>query len=343
MTGCGRQRDTAASGQTRHVPVLLSEMLAALLPKDGETYLDATFGAGGYSKAILKSAKCQILAIDRDPDVLGAGQQVLDTFPSQLTLFQGRFSQMEHIANSAKLADFDGIVLDIGVSSMQLDQPERGFSFMRDGPLDMRMGKDGESAADILMRLEEKDLADIFFKLGEERRSRAIAKAIVAQRKQHPLTRTSELAGLVEAILGRRPDDTKHPATRVFQALRLFVNRELTELVEGLHAAEKLLKPGGRLVVVTFHSLEDRIVKRFLTLKSGKAANPSRHMPADLSTQDNTADQACFQLINRRAVKAGDQEVSNNPRARSAQLRAAVRTTAQAYAVNKRNLGVPDV
>lgn len=343
MTECGGERVSTTEGQIRHVPVLLSEVLEALAPQKGERYIDATFGAGGYSQAILETADCQLLSLDRDADAILEGENLAAQFSPRLTLFQGRFGKMAEIAKSAGFEAVDGAVFDLGVSSMQLDRPERGFSFMRDGPLDMRMGKDGETAADIIARLSEQDLADIFYRLGEERRSRAIAKAIVTQRETQAFTRTSDLADLVERVLGRRPDDPKHPATRVFQALRLFVNRELEELVAGLHEAEQVLKPGGRLVVVTFHSLEDRIVKRFLTLKSGREAKPSRHIPANFIGEKAQENAPCFRLINRRAVKPKDCEVLNNPRARSAKLRAAERTQAECYELESGVLGLPKI
>ncbi|MEM7619954.1 MAG: 16S rRNA (cytosine(1402)-N(4))-methyltransferase RsmH [Pseudomonadota bacterium] len=343
MTRGGGKRVSATTGQERHVPVLLPQVLDALNPQSNETYIDATFGAGGYSKAILEAAPCSLLSVDRDCDSIVEGQHLVDSFSPRLMLFQGRFSKIEEIAKAAGLEAVDGIVFDLGVSSMQLDRSERGFSFMREGPLDMRMGKDGETAAEVLARLSEKELADIFFKLGEERRSRAIAKAIVVQRETAPLVSTFDLANLVERVLGRRPDEAKHPATRVFQALRLFINRELDELVDGLQAAERLLKVGGRLVVVTFHSLEDRIVKRFLTEKSGNKANPSRHIPMDNLSKKSGENRSCFQLVNRRAVKPNDREIKNNPRARSAHLRWGVRTQAPAYKLDHQSLGLPEI
>lgn len=339
MTDHGVERDITINGPVRHVPVLLAEVLKAIEPKEGGIYVDGTFGAGGYSTAILEAAPCRLIGIDRDPDAIAGAQPLLEKFKDRLELFQGRFSQMEEIITSSGHDKVDGVVLDLGVSSMQLDEGERGFSFMRDGPLDMRMGKDGETAAEIIARLEEKELADIFYRLGEERRSRAIAKAIVKHRQDNEITRTSELAHLVEKVLGRSPKEQKHPATRVFQALRLFINQELQELVDALHAAENILKPGGRLVIVTFHSLEDRIVKRFITQKTGRAARPSRHFPGEIPQED----EPCFQIINRKAVKPKDEEILNNPRARSAQLRAAIRTETPGALLEPKLLGLPQI
>ena len=339
MTGRGGQRDYTTSGSGRHVPVLLAQVLKALAVNDDETYLDGTFGAGGYTRAILETAECKVLAVDRDITAISGGQALVSQFSGRLSLLQGRFSSMKEIAQSDGISGLDGIVLDLGVSSMQLDHAERGFSFMRDGPLDMRMGQDGETAGDILARLSEKDLSNIFWKLGEERRSRAIAKVIVAEREKEPLIRTAQLAKIVERVLGRRPDDAKHPATRVFQALRLFINRELEELVDGLHAAEQVLKPGGRLVVVTFHSLEDRIVKRFFHLKGARKPRPSRHFPGHIDEEK----EPCFELINHKAVKPKESEVLANPRARSAQLRAGIRTKAPAFRLDAKALGLPQI
>ncbi len=339
MTDHGVNTNSTIAGPQRHVPVLLNEVLTSLKPQKDEVYVDGTFGAGGYSRAILEAATCNVIGIDRDPDAILGAEPLLKDFPDRLTLLQGRFGAMQEIVNSAGTELVDGVVLDLGVSSMQLDEGERGFSFMRNGPLDMRMGKDGETAAEVIDRLEAEELADIFWKLGEERRSRAIARAIVKQRESEPIETTRDLAALVEGVLGKRPGDQKHPATRVFQALRLFINCELQELVDGLHAAEKLLKPGGRLVVVTFHSLEDRIVKRFFAEKTGKVARPSRHLPGEI--HQNII--PCFQNINRKAVKPTEGEIHNNVRARSAQLRAGIRLDAPSSLVDARKLGLPDV
>ena len=308
-----------------HIPVLLGPVMDALCPAHGEVFVDGTFGAGGYTKALLDTAPCKVIAIDRDPNAIAAGAWLVESFADRLTLVQGRFSQMEQIVADAGLTHVDGIVLDVGVSSMQLDQGERGFSFMRDGPLDMRMDQNGTSAADVVNDFEERDLRHIISVLGEEKRAFAIAKAITKRREQEPFTRTLDLAALIEATLGRPPKfkgPSIHPATRAFQALRIYVNAELRELAEALAAAERLLAPGGRLAIVTFHSLEDRIVKRFLHQRSGRAARPSRHAPqvAELAPS--------FEELARGGVVADEAEVSSNPRARSARLRAGMRTEA---------------
>jgi 16S rRNA (cytosine1402-N4)-methyltransferase len=278
MAGHGTNGVTGAvGGPARHIPVLLAEVLDALSPRDGATYIDGTFGNGGYTGAILDAADCVVLAIDRDPDAIAAGQSLQEKYRKRLKLVEGPFSDMEALAAANAIADCDGIALDLGVSSMQLDDAERGFSFQADGPLDMRMSRSGPSAADIVNDLPEADLARVISVLGEERRARSIAKAIVRERENQPIERTGTLADIVTRVLGRRADEKKHPATRTFQALRLFVNGELNQLINGLMAAERLLNAGGRLAVVTFHSLEDRIVKRFFASRSGQTARPSRH------------------------------------------------------------------
>ena len=316
---------TARRGTQRHIPVLLPEILGALAPGPGETFIDATFGAGGYTAALLRAgARTQVLAIDRDPTAIAAGQNLLRDSAGCLTLVAGTFGELDRIANDAGLAPVDGVVLDIGVSSMQLDNPERGFSFQSDGPLDMRMGREGPSAADIVNTEDDSNLADIFFHLGEERRSRAVARAIIARRNDKPFTRTSELADLAERVLGRQKITGRHSATRIFQALRIYVNDELGELVQGLAATERVLKPGGRLAVVTFHSLEDGIVKRFLRKRAEAERQGSRHLPPGESPKFAPS----FQIINPRPVTAGEEELEANPRARSAKLRAAIRTDA---------------
>lgn len=327
----------AVGGPARHIPVLLSEVIEALSPRDGATYIDATFGAGGYTRAILEAADCILLAIDRDPDAIAAGDALTTQFSARLTLAQGAFSDMEALARAHGVEAADGITLDLGVSSMQLDKATRGFSFQHDGPLDMRMSRSGPSAADVVNSLAERDLAQVISVLGEEHRARAIAKAIVMARQKHPIENTNALAEIVARVLGRRPDDKKHPATRTFLALRLFVNGELDELVRGLLAAERLLKEGGRLVVVTFHSLEDRIVKRFFASRSGQTARPSRHAPPAPEPEAAPS----FRLLNRRALVPGAQEIARNPRARSARLRAGERTGAQALPADPAGLGLP--
>lgn len=317
----------ATSGPPRHIPVLLPEVISALAPADGQRFIDATFGAGGYTRAILDAADARVWALDRDPEAIAAGAELVTCYTPRLELTQMPFGDLLDVADG-RAGTFDGMVLDIGVSSMQLDDAARGFSFRFDGPLDMRMSKgvDGApSAADILNTFDERRIADILFRLGDERRSRHIAGAIVRRRTERPFTRTLELADLVAGVLGRRHDDDRHPATLTFQALRLYVNDELGELVRALAAAERLLAPGGRLVVVTFHSLEDRIVKRYFVERSGRTPRASRHLPvADARPASS------FQMLNLKPVLPGDSEIAANPRARSAKLRAAVRTTAAA-------------
>ena len=336
MAGRGRN-SPAAGGPARHIPVMLSEVLAALDPKDGEIVVDGTFGAGGYSEAILQHADCKIIAIDRDPEAFRLSGALAEEYPGRLMAVLGRFSEMDRIAASEGFGSVDGVTLDLGVSSMQLDQHARGFSFTQDGPLDMRMGADGHSASDIVNTLPESELAEIIFKLGEERRSRAIAKAIVARRTDQPIATTGELAELVAGVLGRKHDDKKHPATRTFQALRLYLNEELDELAQGLAAAERLLRVRGRLAVVTFHSLEDRIAKRFLASRSAPPPRGSRHLPE--AKGEILA--PSFRLLNRRPIEPNQAEIRRNPRARSARLRAAERTEAPAHPLDLAALGVP--
>ncbi|HEX4302988.1 MAG TPA: 16S rRNA (cytosine(1402)-N(4))-methyltransferase RsmH [Rhizomicrobium sp.] len=299
-----------------HVPVMLAEVLASLQPRDGEHYVDGTFGGGGYTRAILEAADCRVLGIDRDPDAIARGEALVKHFAGRLTLVHGEFSHLESYLAGART---DGIVLDLGVSSFQFDEPHRGFSFREDGPLDMRMSRDGESAADFVNNADEKTLADVIFRLGEERNSRRIARAIVAAR---PVTGTAQLAAIVKEAQG--PAAARfpiHPATRTFQALRIHVNDELGELERGLVAASNALAANGRLVVVSFHSLEDRMVKRFLSARSTSAPNASRHAPVTSRAQD-----AAFRLLASQAPS--DSEVHANPRARSARLRAAQRLAA---------------
>lgn len=337
MAGRGKgEAPVAAGGLTGHIPVLLPSVLKALNPQDGEIYCDCTFGAGGYTRAILEAANCRLLAIDRDPNAARLAEDLAGLFPQKLIFAAAPFGELASLAARNGFVPADGIVFDLGVSSMQLDEAERGFSFMRDGPLDMRMSGEGPSAADIVNQCEADELAEILFLLGEERRSRAIARAIVKRREEQPFTRTLELAELIGSVLGRRHDDAKHPATRSFQALRLFVNDELGELVSGLAAAERILKPGGRLIVVTFHSLEDRIVKNFLGERSGGRGRPSRHMP-DLAEPRPPS----FSLPRRKPVEPEDAEVKLNPRARSSKLRLGVRTDASAWPVDAAALGLP--
>ncbi len=333
--------DSGSSAASRHIPVLLGEIVHHLAPAAAEAFIDGTFGAGGYSRALLAAAPdVRVLAIERDPDARDAGAALVSEAAGRLTLVDGRFGDLETIASAHNFAPADGVVLDIGVSSMQIDEAERGFSFMADGPLDMRMERSGPSAADIVNGSEEADLANIIFGFGEERQSRRVARAIVRARTNRPIATTAELAAVVEKALGRRHDDDRHPATRTFQALRIAVNDELGELMRGLVAAEAVLRPGGRLVVVTFHSLEDRIVKRFLTRRSGRTGTGSRHGPPVIGA----AQHASFQLVNQRPVTPTEGELASNPRARSAKLRAAVRTEHPAWAPEMpSDLGVPTI
>lgn len=323
MTGLGASSGGVDGGPARHVPVLPVEILEALKAREGGLFLDGTFGAGGYTRAILAAnPENRVLALDRDPTAIAGGQALVAASGGRLTLVETEFSQMEAAAEETGLSGFDGIVLDIGVSSMQLDEAIRGFSFRNDGPLDMRMATSGESAADIVNKASESRLADIFYHYGEERLARVIARAIVTDRKAMPFRTTRQLSDLIGRIIRSRPGDI-HPATRAFQALRIAVNDELNELARALHAAERLLKPGGRLVVVSFHSLEDRIVKVFLAARSGKGGG-SRHAPVMASAVPT------FRIEGKWPVVAGEAELAVNPRARSAKLRAAIRTEAPA-------------
>lgn len=322
--------DNAPGGLVRHIPVLLQEVLGALAPVTSGTIADGTFGAGGYTAAILE-AGADVIAFDRDPDAIAAGAGMVAASSGGLRLIEARFSQLlDHVED----ASLDGLVLDIGVSSMQIDAAGRGFSFMRDGPLDMRMAQSGVSAADVVNRAKVSDMTRIFGILGEERHAGRIARAIETERQNTLFSTTLQLARLIEKVSPRRPQDKIHPATRVFQALRTYVNDELGELARALFASEKALKPGGRLVVVTFHSLEDRIVKRFFYNRSGKASG-SRHMPAV------TDRQATFTPNGKQPVTAGQSECDINPRARSAKMRAGLRTNAQAENTEIHLLPVP--
>jgi 16S rRNA (cytosine1402-N4)-methyltransferase len=318
---------------SRHVPVMRAEMLDTLAPKDGEIHLDCTFGAGGYSRAILEAANTRVYAIDRDPEAITAGAALVAAFPGRLTLLQGRFADMEELLARTGIDRVDGVVLDIGVSSMQLDEGERGFSFAKDGPLDMRMSQEGPSAADVVNTAPYTQLTRIIGVLGEEHHARAIARAIERERAKSPILTTRALAEIVERASGGAKGRI-HPATRTFQALRIHVNGELEELAEGLAAAERLLKPGGRLAVVTFHSLEDRIAKRFLAERSGQTGGPSRHAP------EVTGPSPSFELLFKGHREASADEIAVNPRARSAKLRAAIRTAAPAIALDPDAVGV---
>ena len=303
-----------------HIPVLLDEVIAALDPQPGDVVIDATFGAGGYTRALLERG-ATVHAFDRDPDAIAAGEAWPETKvdPPRLVLHPHRFSEMAEVMTAAGVARIDGIVMDIGVSSMQLDQAHRGFAFSSDGPLDMRMSQDGESAADFLNTADEKSIADVLYLYGEERQSRRVARAIVAAR---PLETTGELARIVRKALGYKPHDKKDPATRTFQAVRIHINGELDELSHGLSAAERLLCEGGRLAVVSFHSLEDRIVKRFLR-EASSTPSASRHVP--LAAQDDPV----FLQVSK-AIMPGEAEIERNPRARSSVLRHATRTAVPA-------------
>lgn len=346
----GADREAVEPGRDRHIPVLLPEVLQTLQPKDGEQYVDATFGAGGYTSAILDAANCRVLALDRDPSAIAAGAAMVAQRGDALRLQNAPFGDLLAWSGDPDRRDefagqFDGVVFDLGVSSMQLDEPERGFSFQADGPLDMRMfsapgqgaAEEGPSAADVVNTFDEDRIADIIFQFGEERRSRAIARAIVARRAEMPFTRTLDLANVVAKVLGHGKPGGKHPATRTFQGLRIFVNDELGQLLRGLAGAERLLKPGGRLVIVTFHSLEDRIVKRFLATRSGKSDQGSRHIPQALEQLRPPS----FQIFNPRPLTSSKGETQANPRARSARLRAGVRTPAEPWPVDFSDLGVP--
>jgi 16S rRNA (cytosine1402-N4)-methyltransferase len=323
---CARGRRMSAVAP-RHVSVLGREAVEMLSPHAGGIYVDATFGAGGYSRMILDTKGTRVIGIDRDRSAITGGFDLVDRADGRLTLVEDRFSSLAEVCAAQDIDAVDGVVMDVGVSSMQLDSAERGFSFRLGGPLDMRMGHDGPTAADVIAKASETDLANIIYIFGEERHSRGVARAIVAARKEAPITTTQALADIVGRVVRSKPNEI-HPATRTFQALRIFVNAELDELHLALSAAERVLKPGGRLVVVSFHSLEDRIVKNFLNQR-GKAGGGSRHLPEVAQAEPS------FQILTRRPVTPGDAEISANPRARSAKLRAAERTAAPAHAADK--------
>jgi 16S rRNA (cytosine1402-N4)-methyltransferase len=306
-----------------HIPVLGRQAVAMLQPREGGIYVDATFGAGGYSRTILDTAGTRVIGIDRDRSAVTGGFDLVDRSDGRLTLVEDRFSNLAEICAAQGADAVDGVVMDVGVSSMQLDRAERGFSFRLGGPLDMRMGHDGPTAADVIAKASEADLASIIYIFGEERHSRAVARAIVAARKQAPITTTRALADIVAKVVRSKPGEI-HPATRTFQALRIFVNEELDELHLALSAAERVLKPGGRLAVVSFHSLEDRIVKNFFVERS-KAGGGSRHLPEIAQAPPS------FHILTKRPVTPEDDEIAANPRARSAKLRAAERTDAPAH------------
>lgn len=352
--GAPRSTDTV---RDRHIPVLLSEVVESLAPADDQLFIDGTFGAGGYSRAILDAANCRVLGFDRDITAVRAAAPMLAEFSDRLRLMNRPFSDMEQAARDVEREVLgvpgdqyfvDGVVLDIGVSSMQLDQAERGFSFQNDGPLDMRMSAAvdpltgnavdaGMSAADFVNTAEEEIIANVIYTYGEEHKSRSIARAIVRARTEKPFTRTLELADVVSRVFHGRKIDGRHPATRTFQALRIYVNDELGELATALHAAERILKPGGRLVVVTFHSLEDRIVKKFFSSRTGKESKGSRHLPE----QSIKSERPSFQIFNGRPLTPSKGECEVNPRARSARLRAGIRTDAAPWPLNLDDLAVP--
>ena len=309
-----------ASNDASHLPVLLNEVVTGLAIVPGETLVDGTFGAGGYTRALLGEGAGRVIGFDRDPNAIANGPSLVPD--ERLTLIEERFSQMDRVLAERGLLPVDGIALDIGVSSMQLDQADRGFSFQKDGPLDMRMSRSGETAAEFLNHAEEGEIARVLKEYGEEPRARAVARAIVAAR---PLTRTAELAAVVRKALGYRQGQKSDPATRTFQAIRIHLNAELDELEQGLRAAERSLRPGGRLAVVTFHSLEDRIVKRFLKTRSGDVPSGSRHRPMIAKGPAPTFEQVA------KPVSPSEAELARNPRARSARLRTAVRTDAPAW------------
>jgi len=316
-----------------HIPVMLTEVLAALSPNDGGVYVDGTFGGGGYSAGILRAADCAVWAIDRDPDAIAHGQAMAANFDERLGLIEGTFGDMAELISDHAPNGVDGAVLDLGVSSPQIDQAERGFSFSMDGPLDMRMSQSGLSAADVVREQSEGDLAKIIFELGEERYARRVAKAICAGRAESPIERTRQLADIVSAVMPRKVPGSGgkslHPATRTFQALRIFVNDELGELRRGLAGAENILAEAGRLCVVSFHSLEDRVVKRFLSARTGRNGNPSRHLPPASNVRPPSFTNAS------RLVRPLASEVADNPRSRSACLRFATRTSAPAWELDE--------
>jgi 16S rRNA (cytosine1402-N4)-methyltransferase len=318
MAGRGGGQPAADGGLARHIPVLGGPAVEFLNIRDGGVYVDATFGAGGYSRLILAAANCNVIGIDRDQRAVAAGFDLVSQAEGRLVLVEDRFSNLEGVARTCGYDAVDGVVLDVGVSSMQLDEAARGFSFRLDGPLDMRMGGAGPSAADVINRASERDLSHVIATLGEERHARAVARAIVRAREAAPIETTGVLAEIVARVVHARPGQI-HPATRTFQALRIFVNEELDELAAALEAAERVLRPGGRLVVVSFHSLEDRIVKSFLTARGRRSAG-SRHAPEAAHAPTS------FRILTGRPVTADEKETAANPRARSAKLRAAERT-----------------
>ncbi|WP_374397052.1 16S rRNA (cytosine(1402)-N(4))-methyltransferase RsmH [Tabrizicola sp.] len=325
-------RPSSQTSDDPHVPVLIDAILRDCAPVSG-VWLDGTLGAGGYTRELLRAGAGRVIGVDRDPLALRMADGWAGAYGDRVRLVAGTFSDLDELAGEP----LDGVVLDLGVSSMQLDQPERGFSFMKDGPLDMRMSQSGESAADLVNGADEGVLADILYHYGEERASRRIAHAIVAARQLEPIQTTAKLAEIVAKCLPRPKPGQSHPATRSFQAIRIAVNTEFQELAEGLNAAERALKPGGLLAVVTFHSLEDRIVKRFFQLASGHEANANRYAPAKADTE------ARFEMVTRKAVAPDEAEVARNPRARSAKLRIGRRTHAPAKVLSATELSLPEI
>lgn len=327
-----------------HIPVLMTEMLAALSPQEGEVYVDATFGGGGYSRAILEAAPCRVVAFDRDPEAVARGKTLENDFPNRFQIRQGTFSQLKTLLNDIGLTQVHGFVFDLGVSSDQIDSPMRGFSFRFEGPLDMRMSKEGLSAADVVNTYSEQELADIIFQYGEEKKSRAIARKIVAVRQEEPFRTTRQLANLVKSVV-KGSKDGQDPATLTFQALRIFVNNELIEVDSGLKIAEECLLPGGRLVVVTFHSLEDRLVKQFLKARQGNPKGQrysgSRHLPDPGETKRLVATfaQGKGTSVSVKGITPSEPELRLNPRARSARLRTAIRLSSLSHPLHSYGSG----
>lgn len=315
-----------------HIPVLLRPLLAAVAPVSG-LWLDGTFGAGGYARGLLGAGADHVIGVDRDPLAFEMAAGWADDYAGKLTFVTGTFSKLDTYSDSL----LDGVVLDLGVSSMQLDRADRGFSFMKDGPLDMRMSQSGPSAADLVNSASEAELADIIFQYGEERASRRIAAAIVAARATSPFETTLQLAAVIETVLPRSKPGQSHPATRTFQAIRIAVNDEFGELLAGLQAAERALKPGGKLAVVSFHSLEDRVVKRYLAARSGGAGRANRYAPETIEEKPQ------FKLTPRRAIGPDADELAQNPRARSAKLRVAQRTEHPSGEMPRAGLGMPKI
>ncbi len=325
------------TGVAQHEPVLLDEVLDALKPAGDRVYVDGTFGRGGYSRAILKAASdCRVIAIDQDPDAVSAGRELEAQVPGRFTIFESRFSDLDRVVKSAGVDLVAGVALDIGVSSVQLDEDMRGFSFAKEAPLDMRMSREGLTAAQVVNETSESELSDIIYQYGEERAARRVAKAIARRRESGPIETTTALAAIVESVVGRsRSGKQKHPATRTFQALRIYVNDEIHELAFGLSAAERILVEGGCLAVVTFHSLEDRLVKKFFGSRAGGLRSVSRYQPP---LQDGP--EPSFRLPKRRPTTPRVEEVERNPRARSAKLRAACRTSASPHNLDLSELGL---